>query len=133
MADEKGLHVIQFTQDRDNYRVVRASPSSRCRADEEIGSDQILDFHMYLHDAKVRAQTIKKPAFYTRLTQWQTYLKNWHYYRTRDQLRVNLIAKYGAFDSFVTVREKQRIAAKRAALIDTKSIEADNEHKQEVN
>jgi hypothetical protein len=36
-------------------------------------------------------------------------------------------------DSFVTVREKQRIAAKRAALIESKSIEADNEQKQEVN
>jgi hypothetical protein len=69
MADEKGLHVIQFTEDRDNYPVVR----------------------------------------------------------------VNLIAKYGALDSFVTVREKQRIAAKRVALIDSKSIKADNEQHQEVN
>jgi len=133
MADEKGLHVIEFREDRDNYPVVRASPSGRCRTDEEISSDEILDFHMYLHDGKVRAQTIKKPAFYTRLPEWQTYLKKWHYYRSRDQVRVNLIAKYGALDSFVTVREKQRIAAKRAALIETKSIEADNEQKQEVN
>ncbi len=45
MADEKGLHVIQFTEERDHYLVVRASPSGRCKADEEIGSDQILDFH----------------------------------------------------------------------------------------
>jgi small subunit ribosomal protein S5 len=60
MADEKGLHVVEFREDTDNYPVVRASPSGRCRTDEEIGSDEILDFHMYLHDGKVRAQTIKK-------------------------------------------------------------------------
>jgi hypothetical protein len=60
MADEKGLHVVEFREDRDNYPVVRASPSGRCKTDEEIGSDEILDFHMYLHDGKVRAQTVKK-------------------------------------------------------------------------
>ncbi|KAJ6217809.1 hypothetical protein RDWZM_008966 [Blomia tropicalis] len=114
MADEKKLNVVEFNESLQNYPIVRARPSTdECRTDKQIGANEILDFNIYVHDGKVKEQTELKPMHYTRNKGWTNYMKKWNYRKSRELVRINLIAKYGQLDSYLTIREKQRIETKR--------------------
>lgn len=117
MADEKNLNVVEFNENMSKYPVVRARPSNgKVRTDQQIGPNEILDFSIYIHDGKVKEQSILTPMFYTKHKGWRNYMKKFNYRKSREQVRIQLIAKYGQLDSYLTVREKQRIQAKREAF-----------------
>lgn len=124
MADEKRLNVVEYNEHIQNYPIVRARPSPAvggCRSDKEIGENEILDFNIYIHDGRVKQQTTLEPLAYTRHKGWRNYMKKWNYKKSREQSRIQLIAKYGQLDSYLTIREKQRLEAKRQQFIQTSS------------
>lgn len=51
MAEEKGLHLVQFCKENNNFPKVIASPKE-CRKLEEIAKDENLDFTQYCFDGK---------------------------------------------------------------------------------
>ncbi|RWS12644.1 28S ribosomal protein S5-like protein, partial [Dinothrombium tinctorium] len=115
LADEKNLHLVEFRQERDYLPVVVASPSSgKVRTTSEIHPDEVMDFHMHLFDGQVRVQKSPKVPAYTRSEGYYKYLKNWHYQRSRQQVRVYLKAKYGEVISFLNIQEKEERERHRA-------------------
>lgn len=120
MADEKRLNVVEYNKNIQDYPIVRARPSETvggCRTEKQIGSEEILDFNIYIHDGQVKQQTLAKTVWYTKHKGWITYNKKWNYKKSREQVRIDLIAKYGQIDSYLTIREKQRLEAKRKAFV----------------
>lgn len=53
-------------------------------------------------DGRIILQKKKFPPFYTKHKSWEIYLKKQEYLRNQDQVRRNLIAKYGELRSFLT-------------------------------
>ena len=127
MADEKRLLVVEQREDRDNYPVIMASPSLPCRTRDQIKSDEILDFSMYVHDGQVKDQKIVKPCYYTKDPAWQSYLKKWHHERSKTRVRVELLAKYGAVESFLNINERKRIEEKRKTILEQRLKETEKE------
>lgn len=131
LADEKRLNVVEFRNSNDNFPTLMASPSAHCRKDSEIPSDEVLDFTMHLHEGRVKESKIERPLFWKEKSGWQNYLLRKHYHLPRERVRVQLIAKYGALESFLTIREKERIEAKKAEIARQKMMEVESEVQQE--
>ncbi|KPM03400.1 28S ribosomal protein S5, mitochondrial-like protein, partial [Sarcoptes scabiei] len=122
MADEKRLNLVERHESNGNYPVVLARPSESaggCRTDKQISSEEILDFNIYINDGKVREETKLKPVYYTDKKGWHGYLKKWNYRQSREKVRIDLIARYGQMDSYLTIREKERLASKREKFLAT--------------
>nr|XP_027202987.1 28S ribosomal protein S5, mitochondrial-like [Dermatophagoides pteronyssinus] len=122
MADEKRLNVVEINECLGNYPILKAKPSDNvggCRTDEQIGDTEILDFNIFIHDGKVKEQENLKPVYYTEQNGWKNYMKKWNYRKSREQVRINLIARYGQLESYLTIREKERLQAKRDKFLST--------------
>ncbi|KAF7418616.1 hypothetical protein HZH68_001269 [Vespula germanica] len=100
MADEKQLHLVEFREENDNFPVVVASPA-RVRTEDEIKPNEILDFNQYLMDGKVVLKKKKPPPFYTKLDSWIIHQRRMERIRNKDDVRIRLLAEYGALRSFL--------------------------------
>lgn len=107
IANEKGLHVVEFRKENDYFPRVIASPE-RCRTEEEILPDEELDYDLYMSEGRLQVQRPKKLPFYTRLPSWERYLKKTERFRNHDQVRINLIAKYGKLQTFLSEQEEEK-------------------------
>lgn len=126
MADEKQLHVVEFTPGTDYFPRIVASPSNGIvRTRKDIKDDELMDFNLYVYDGKVRMPEVNKPPHYTKDPQYILFIRQWHMMRSRQNVRVGLRAKYGSLDSFLTIREKEERAAKKKQ-IDAGKIESNN-------
>ncbi|KAH7645245.1 28s ribosomal protein s5 [Dermatophagoides farinae] len=125
MADEKRLNVVEINESFSNYPILKAKPSDNlggCRTDEQIGDTEILDFDIFIHDGKVKEQQNLKPMYYTKEKGWRNYMKKWNYRKSREQVRINLMARYnGQLESYITIREKERLMAKRQKFLATQN------------
>lgn len=123
MADEKKLHVVEFKPETNFFPTLLASPKdNQVRKLEEITKEEPSDFHMYLHNGQVQKLKPKKYPAYTRTIGYETYLKDYHYQKTRQDVRVYLKAKYGCVESFLNVRERaEREKRKMEVLKETAS------------
>uniref|UniRef100_A0A182TS38 Small ribosomal subunit protein uS5m n=1 Tax=Anopheles melas TaxID=34690 RepID=A0A182TS38_9DIPT len=74
IAEEKGLHVVEFRPENMNFPKVVASPTV-CRTEQELENNEILDFTQYCMDGKIQLQKKKFPPFYTKFRSWEIYLK----------------------------------------------------------
>ncbi|KAK9877580.1 hypothetical protein WA026_018686 [Henosepilachna vigintioctopunctata] len=101
MAEEKGLHVVQFSKANGYFPTVLASPS-KCRTEEDIETNEILDFKQYCLDGRVILERKKYPPFYTKHKSWDIYLKKQENIRNQDKVRMNLRVEYGEIRSFLT-------------------------------
>lgn len=101
LADEKQLHLVEFRSETGNVPTVVASPS-KVRKEEEIPSDENLDFTRYVLDGKIVLRKKKYTPFYTRLPSYQNHLLKVERFRNFDETRLRLKAEYGALHSFLT-------------------------------
>ncbi|KAL3288524.1 hypothetical protein HHI36_002965 [Cryptolaemus montrouzieri] len=101
IAQEKGLHLVQYSEATGFFPTVLASPT-KCRTEEEIDKKEILDFKLYCMDGKVTLRKKKIPPFYTNHKSWQLYLRKQEKIRNQDQVRINLKVEYGEVRSFLT-------------------------------
>ncbi|XP_044744933.1 28S ribosomal protein S5, mitochondrial [Coccinella septempunctata] len=101
IAEEKGLHVVQFSKENGYFPKVLASPT-KCRTEEEIDKKEILDFKQYCLDGRVILQKKVFPPFYTKHKSWEIYLKKQENLRNQDKVRINLKVEYGEIRSFLT-------------------------------
>lgn len=114
MANEKRLHLVEFREENGLYPKVLASPSDgKVRKLEEVEKDEYTDFHMYINNGKVMSTQQKRYPDYIRTLGYGKHLIKYHYHRNRQLVRAQLRAKYGAVESFLTIREKEE-RAKRA-------------------
>lgn len=101
IAEEKGLHLVEFNKESGYFPRVLASPV-KCRTEEEIKKDEILDWSQFCYDGKVILRKKKWPPFYTKMRSYEIYLKKQEKLRNKEQVKLNLIAEYGEIRSFLT-------------------------------
>lgn len=100
MAEEKKLHLVEFSKANNFFPNVVASPQE-CRKQEEIPKDELLDYKQYCLDGRVILQKKKWPPFYSTYYSYHLYLKKREKLRNQDAAKQNLIAKYGELRSFL--------------------------------
>ncbi|XP_041761508.1 28S ribosomal protein S5, mitochondrial [Anopheles merus] len=101
IAEEKGLHVVEFRPENMNFPKVVASPTV-CRTEQELENNEILDFTQYCMDGKIQLQKKKFPPFYTKFRSWEIYLKKQEYLRNQDKVRLRMMAETGEVRSYLT-------------------------------
>lgn len=101
IAEEKKLHLVEFTKEQGCFPTVLASPAE-CRKEDQIGKDEILDFTQYCLDGRVILKKKKFPPFYTKLKSYEIYLKKQEKLRNKDKVKLDLITEYGELRSFLT-------------------------------
>lgn len=101
IAEEKRLHLVEMRKENEYFPNVVASPT-KCRTQEEIDKDEILDFTQYSLNGKVILKKKKFPPFFTQHKSWENYLKKQENLRNQDKVKLQLIAEYGEIRSFLT-------------------------------
>lgn len=101
LAEEKRLHLVEFSKNNHEFPVVVASPKNPRKADE-IGYDEITDFNRYIMDDKVVLKKKKYPPFYSSLYSYALYLKKCERVRNHDIVRLNMLVEHGMLRSFLT-------------------------------
>lgn len=132
MADDKKLHLVEFREETGLYPRVLASPSDgKVRKLTEVQQDEYTDFHMYVNNGQVMELNPKKYPAYVRTLGYGKHLIKWHYQKNRQLVRAQLRAKYGAVESFLTLREKEERAQKKSQIFDQVSKQTDENSPQQ--
>ncbi|KAL1512648.1 hypothetical protein ABEB36_002207 [Hypothenemus hampei] len=100
IAQEKGLHLVEVSKERNYFPKVIASPTE-CRKAEDIPKNEILDFNQYCFEGKVVLQKKKRPPFYTNLKSYYRHVIKQERLRNQPEVKKNLIAEYGEIRSFL--------------------------------
>ncbi|EAT44883.1 AAEL003801-PA [Aedes aegypti] len=101
IAESKGLHVVEFRPENGNFPKVVASPTA-CRTEEELESNEILDYTQFCMDGKIQLKRKKFPPFYTKYRSYDIYMKKREYLRNQDKVRLRLLAESGEVRSYLT-------------------------------
>ena len=101
MAEEKGLHVVQFQSGHADFPIVVASPTE-CRRTEELEKAEVLDVNQYAMEGKVVLRRKKFPPFYTKLRGFELYEKKQEKLRNHHRIRLDMLTHYGEYRSFLT-------------------------------
>lgn len=101
LAEEKGLHIVEFRSTNQNFPVVVASPT-KCRTEAEIEKSETRDFNQYAMEGKLVLKKKKYPPFYTTSTGYQLYLKKQEKMRNHSKIRLDMLVNYGEYRSFLT-------------------------------
>nr|CAD7199852.1 unnamed protein product [Timema douglasi] len=101
LAEEKGLHVVEFRKEEDYFPTVVASPSL-IRSQDQIPPDEVLDFTQHVLGDRVVLKRKKFPPFYTKLPSWENHLMKMEKIRNHDKVRLHMLAEYGEIRSFLT-------------------------------
>nr|CAG4643955.1 EOG090X0689 [Lepidurus arcticus] len=104
LAEEKKLHVVEFSKENDNFPTVVASPTDTCRTLAEISPTEVLDFNLCVMDNKVPLKKVKRPPFYELLPSWDRRIRRTIHHRNHHNVRIQLRAEYGEQVSFLTER-----------------------------
>lgn len=101
LAEEKSLHVVEFRKENDNFPTIVASPT-QCRKQDEIRSDEVMDFTQYVLGNRIVLKRKKFPPFYTKHRSYEIYLKKQERIRNNDKVRLDMMVNYGEVRSFLT-------------------------------
>ncbi|XP_055851737.1 28S ribosomal protein S5, mitochondrial [Episyrphus balteatus] len=101
IAEEKGLHLVEFRKELGGLPRVVASPNV-CRKKEDIEINEVMDFTQYALNDKIVLKRKKFPPFFANTRGYELYLKKREYLRNQDNVRVDLTAHYGELRSFLT-------------------------------
>lgn len=101
MAEEKGLHVVQFQSGHNDFPIVVASPG-QCRKTVELEKAEVLDVNQYAMEGKVVLKRQKFPPFYTKTRGYELYEKKQEKLRNHHRIRLDMLTHYGEYRSFLT-------------------------------
>nr|XP_022908850.1 28S ribosomal protein S5, mitochondrial [Onthophagus taurus] len=101
LAEEKQLHLVEFSKERSNFPKVLASPT-KARTSQEVKGDEVMDFSMYCLGNRVILKKKKFPPFYVNFPSYKTYQKKQEKLRGQDRVRLNMLAEYGEIRSFLS-------------------------------
>lgn len=101
LAEEKGLHVVEFRKDQGNFPTVVASPT-KCRTEDEIPSNEVLDFTQYGLDGKIVLKKKRYPPFYVGTYGHNKYLRKQENVRGHFETIIDMKVHHGEIRSFLT-------------------------------
>ena len=108
LAEEKGLHVVECKPEHGNFPKIVASPTI-CRKDDEVPTNEDLDFRRYGMDGKVILRKKKWPPFYAGSKGFELYQIKREYLRNQDKVRLRMLAEHGEVRRYVCVLISVRI------------------------
>lgn len=100
LAEEQQLHLVEFSEENENYPTIVASPS-HCKPD----SSKAPDFTEYVMGHRVVAKKKKFPPFYKQLQYnpyWPISERKMEKHRSHGSTQIQLIAEHGKVASFLT-------------------------------
>lgn len=100
MADDKRLHVVEFSKDTQYFPKILASPSV-CRTAEEIQRNESVDFQQYCFNGKVVLKKKKPPPFYSEYPSYKIFLRRKEKWRSLEPIKYDLWTRYGELKSFL--------------------------------
>lgn len=101
IAEEKGLHLVEFKKENGDFPKVVASPS-KCRTEDDIRHDEIMDYTQFAMDGKLVLKKKKFPKFYESSYGYQLYLKKFEKRKNHMQIKREMLAEHGEVRSFLT-------------------------------
>ncbi|XP_075161118.1 mitochondrial ribosomal protein S5 [Haematobia irritans] len=104
IAEEKKLHLVEFSNEQDGLPKVRAF-AKECRKPEEIAKDEVLDFTQYVLGDKIVLKKKKLAPFYTNTIGHNLYLKKREPLRNQEQVKIDMLVNYNKIGSFLTDKE----------------------------
>lgn len=95
MANEKGLHLVEQSDEYYYFPKVLASPEGRVRTDEEIkATNESTDFTYYINEGKIRqAPAVNKHRYGGKA--WDKHLSRMDYFKNNAKTKLMLAAHYG--------------------------------------
>lgn len=120
LAEEKGLHVVEFRKENDNIPHVVASPHT-VRRPEEIPTNENLDFTQYVLGNRIVLEKKKFPPFYYGTKGHDLYLKKREMRRNQDKVRLDMLAHFGEQRSFLTEKYPECRPYKHKKEVETDS------------
>lgn len=100
LAEEQKLHLVEFSEENDNYPTIVASPSEVAK-----DSSKAPDFTEYVMGNRVVLKKKKFPPFYKQIEYnpyWPNSERKQEKYRSHNDTKVALMAEYGKICSFLT-------------------------------
>ncbi|XP_055377763.1 28S ribosomal protein S5, mitochondrial [Condylostylus longicornis] len=101
IAEEKGLHLVEFRSENRGLPRVVASPSV-CRKKEDIQTGEVMDFTQYVLGDKIVLKKKKYPPFFSESAGYKIHLRKKEYRRNQDKVRLEMLVNYGELRSFLT-------------------------------
>lgn len=101
IAEEKGLHVVEFRSANGNFPHVVASPAV-CRKAEDIRYEENLNFTQHVLDDRIIYRKKKRPPFYSKYRSYQIHLWRQEKLRNHDKIKLDMLVHYGEYRSFLT-------------------------------
>lgn len=101
IAEQKGLHLVEIRSDNNYFPKVIASPT-KCRTEDMIPSNEIMDFTQYMMDGKIIYKRKKFERFFTKHRSWDIYCRRQERIRNHDIVKRDMYVNYGALRSFYT-------------------------------
>ena len=103
LANEMGLHLVEFRRENYNFPKVVASPENGLvRTKEEIQPNEILDFQVISFDGNKPLIKPKPRPFYEKLPSWEQRLKKVKPQEHHFQHRIDMLVQHGREQSQYT-------------------------------
>merc|ERR1712029_545102 len=103
LANEKGLHLVEFREENDFFPLVGASPENgKVRTEDELEPNEILDFEQIVHDGHVPRFIPKKEPHYKSLPKWDIAERKRKPFRHHYQQRLEMLVRLGEVRSHLT-------------------------------
>lgn len=122
IAEEKGLHIVEFRNVNNNFPHIIASPTI-CRTADEIKNNENLNFIQHVLDDRIIYRKKKREPFYSKYRSYQVYLKREEKKRNHDKIKLDMLVHYGELRSFLTDKYPEckpgRLKAKEKPVEDT--------------
>lgn len=126
IAEEKGLHLVEFKPEYGFFPKVLASPT-KCRTENEIRYDENMDFTRFAMEGKVVQQKRKFPMFYEKTYGYHIHLKKKEARRNHSLIRFNMYKEHGEIKSFLTDKYPHMSAKPEGTKKKSERAEADAE------
>ncbi|XP_076259421.1 mitochondrial ribosomal protein S5 isoform X1 [Rhynchophorus ferrugineus] len=122
MAEEQGLHLVQFCPESNNFPNVIASPTE-CKEEKDLIRNETFDFNHYCFGGKVVLRKKHPAPFYTKLDSYMEHLRRCERRRNHDEVKLNLRSEYGEIRSFLTDQHPECVQFKKLKEEETQEAE----------
>lgn len=100
IANDKGLHLVEFSKDTRYFPKIVASPAV-CRTADEIKRNENVDFQQYCFNGKIALKKKKAPPFYAEYPSYKIHLRRKEKRRSLEPTKYDLWVRYGELKSFL--------------------------------
>jgi len=103
LANEKGLHLVEFREENDFFPLVVASPESgKVRTEADLEPNEILDFEQVVHDGHIPRIMPPKEPYYKFRPGWEIAERKRKPVKHHYEQRIEMLVRQGNISSHLT-------------------------------